>query len=116
LIGDWIFGCDICQMVCPWNRFAAPEGDASFQPDAGAAATDLIATLALTPESFNRQFKRSPIQRAKRRGLLRNVAVALGNLGGETSLPALENAVNDSEPLVREHARWAMEQITNTCA
>lgn len=116
LIGDWIFGCDICQMVCPWNRFAAPEGDASFQPDAGAAATDLIATLALTPESFNRQFKRSPIQRAKRRGLLRNVAVALGNLGNETSLPALENAVNDSEPLVREHAKWAMEQITNTCA
>lgn len=110
-IGNWIFGCDICQIVCPWNRFAAPEGDASFQPCAGAAATDLIATLALTPESFNRQFKRSPIQRAKRRGLLRNASVALGNIGDEKSLPALENAPNDSEPLIRTHAAWAKSQI-----
>ncbi len=119
LTQDWIFGCDICQQVCPWNRFAPPEGDASFGPfdfaqggpDAGAAATDLIHTLALTPESFNRQFKRSPIQRAKRRGLLRNAAVALGNIGGEKDLPVLERASNDSEPLVRGHARWALEQI-----
>ncbi len=113
LIGDWIFGCDICQTVCPWNKFSAPAGDASFQPSAGAAPTDLIATLALTPQSFNRQFKRSPLQRAKRRGLLRNASVALGNIGDARALPALENALNDSEPLVREHAKWAMEQITN---
>jgi epoxyqueuosine reductase len=113
LIGDWIFGCDICQTVCPWNKFSAPAGDASFQPSAGAAPTDLIATLALTPQSFNRQFKRSPIQRAKRRGLLRNASVALGNIGDARALPALENALNDSEPLIREHAKWAMEQITN---
>lgn len=108
---DWIFGCDLCQTACPWNKFSAPEGDASFRPPAGAAATDLIATLALTPQSFNRQFKRSPIQRAKRRGLLRNAAVAIGNLGDEQFLPALENVINDSEPLIREHAKWAKEQI-----
>jgi epoxyqueuosine reductase len=121
LMQDWIFGCDICQQVCPWNKFSAPEGDASFQsfdfaqdkPDAGAAATDLIAALALTPQSFNRQFKRSPIQRTKRRGLLRNAAVALGNIGDEQSLPALEQARNDPEPLVREHSKWAIEQIEN---
>jgi len=111
LMQNWIFGCDICQTVCPWTKFSAPTGDASFQPDAGAAATDLIATLALTPQFFNRQFKRSPIQRAKRRGLLRNAAVALGNLGDERALPALENVINDSESLVREHAKWAKEQI-----
>ena len=112
LMQDWVFGCDICQQVCPWNRFAAPEGDASFQPSAGASATDLVATLALTPESFNRQFKRSPIQRAKRRGLLRNAAVALGNIGDDRALPALEKALEDPEPLVGEHARWAIERIS----
>ncbi len=112
LMDNWIFGCDICQTVCPWNRFAS-EGDASFRPGADAATTDLIATLALTPQSFNRQFKRSPIQRARRRGLLRNAAVALGNIGDARALPALENALNDPEPLVREHAKWAMEQIAN---
>ena len=110
---NWIFGCDICQTVCPWNKFSAPAGDASFQPDAGAAATDLISTLALTPQSFNRQFKRSPIQRAKRRGLLRNAAVALGNIGDELSLPTLEKAASDAEPLVQHHAKWAIEQIVN---
>ncbi|MFZ5858975.1 MAG: tRNA epoxyqueuosine(34) reductase QueG [Chloroflexota bacterium] len=113
LMDNWIFGCDICQTVCPWNKFSAPEGDASFQPDAGAAATDLSATLALTPQSFNREFKCSPIQRAKRRGLLRNAAVALGNLRDPQALPVLEKIVNDPEPLIREHAQWAIEQITN---
>jgi epoxyqueuosine reductase len=113
LMQNWIFGCDICQQVCPWNKFSSPAGDASLRPDAGAAATDLIATLALTPQSFNRQFKRSPIQRAKRRGLLRNASVALGNIGNEEAIPALETVRNDLESLVREHANWAIEQIEN---
>ncbi|MBI5932462.1 MAG: tRNA epoxyqueuosine(34) reductase QueG [Chloroflexi bacterium] len=110
---DWIFGCDICQQVCPWNKFSAPEGDASFGPRAGSALSDLIATLALSPQSFNRQFKRSPIQRAKRRGLIRNASVALGNINDERAIPALENAINDPEPLIREHAQWAIQQIEN---
>lgn len=110
---DWIFGCDICQTVCPWNRFAAPEGDASFRLQSGSPFPDLIQTLELTPSIFNRQFKRSPVQRAKRRGLLRNAAVAIGNISDERALPALENAISDSEPLVREHANWAIEQIEN---
>ena len=122
LIADWIFGCDICQTACPWNRFAAPEGDASFgsfdfaqdKPRSGSARPDLVHTLALTPASFRRQFVRSPLQRAKRRGLLRNAAVALGNLGDERALPALEKALDDPEPMVREHARWAMERISES--
>ena len=113
LMQDWIFGCDICQQVCPWNRFAAPEGDASFQPRSGSADSELISLLTLTPESFNQRFKRSPVQRAKRRGLLRNVAVALGNVGEENAVPALEQAEKDSESLVREHAHWAKTQIQN---
>ncbi len=110
LMRDWIFGCDICQQVCPWNRFAA-DGDASFGPRAGSAPSDLIQLLASTPESFNQTFKRSPFQRPKRRGLLRNVAVALGNTNDPAALPALEQALNDPEPLVREHAAWAIERI-----
>ena len=108
---DWIFGCDLCQTACPWNRFATPEGDASFRPSSWSPFPDLVATLALTPSTFNRQFPRSPIQRAKRRGLLRNAAVALGNIGDESTLPALERASEDSESMVREHAKWAYEQI-----
>jgi epoxyqueuosine reductase len=113
LMQDWIFGCDICQTVCPWNRFAPPEVDASFRPRAGASASDLVATLALTLESFNQKFKNSPIQRTKRRGLLRNASVALGNLGDEQSLPALEIACRDSEPMVQRHAAWAKSKIEN---
>lgn len=111
LLGNWIFGCDICQMVCPWNRFASPRGDASFEPEAGAAAAGLIHILTLTPESFKRHFARSPLKRAKRRGLLRNAAVALGNSRDPRALPALENALDDPEPLVREHAKWAIGRI-----
>jgi epoxyqueuosine reductase len=107
-IGDWTFGCDICQMVCPWNRFAG-EGDPAFAEK--TPAPPLIEELTLTPQSFNQRFKRTPVQRAKRRGYLRNVAVALGNIGDLHALPVLQKVLNDKEPLVREHAGWAIEQI-----
>ncbi|HEU0297667.1 MAG TPA: tRNA epoxyqueuosine(34) reductase QueG [Anaerolineales bacterium] len=108
-IGNWIFGCDICQMVCPWNRFA-PEGDPAFSDKEPPPV--LTDDLTLTPQAFNQRFKRTPIQRAKRRGYLRNVAVALGNTGNMHALPVLQNAINDEEPLVREHAKWAINKIT----
>jgi epoxyqueuosine reductase len=108
-VGGWVFGCDICQMVCPWNRFA-PEGDSAFVDD--EPLPPLTGELTLTPESFNRRFKRTPVSRAKRRGYLRNVAVALGNTGGMHALPVLQNALNDDEPIVREHAQWAIETIS----
>ena len=112
-IGDWIFGCDICQMVCPWNRFA-PQGDSAFDDPTSPLRTTphaLTGELSLTPQAFNQRFKRTPIQRAKQRGYLRNVAVALGNTGDMHHIPFLQNVLNDEEPMIREHAQWAIEQI-----
>jgi epoxyqueuosine reductase len=108
-IGDWVFGCDICQQVCPWNRFAA-EGDPAFEER--APLPSLQEELTLTVQAFNQRFKGTPVKRAKRRGYLRNVAVALGNTGDMHALPVLQNALNDEEPLVRDHARWAIQKIT----
>ena len=112
LLGDWVFGCDVCQMVCPWNRFASQDGDASFSPLPDSPHPNLIRELELTPDAFNHKFKNSPVKRAKRRGYLRNVTVAAGNSGEESTIPALENAAEDVEPLVREHAAWALEKST----
>lgn len=112
-IGGWIFGCDVCQMVCPWNRFAS-KGDPAFDDPSTAPETSprsLTEELTLTPRAFNQRFKRSPVKRAKRRGYLRNVAVALGNSGDLRALPVLQNASSDEEPMIREHAAWAIEQI-----
>ena len=107
-IGDWTFGCDICQMVCPWNRFA-PEGDPAF--NASRPPQTLTEELALTPQAFNQRFKGTPVKRTKRRGYLRNIAVTLGNTGDMHHLPVLQNALNDDEPMIKEHAQWAIEKI-----
>ena len=111
LLGDWVFGCDVCQMVCPWNRFAMQTVDEAFSPRPDVPRPILIHELELTPEAFNRKFKNSPVKRAKRRGYLRNVAVAAGNSGDENTIPALENAGEDTEPLVQEHADWALKKV-----
>jgi epoxyqueuosine reductase len=112
LVGDHIFGCDICQDVCPYNAKARPSSEGRFWPREGQFAPDLIPLLALTEEEFRRAFKGSAIRRAKRRGLLRNVAVALGNLRRAEAVPALTQALlDDPEPLVRGHAAWALGQI-----
>jgi epoxyqueuosine reductase len=112
-MGNWVFGCDICQMVCPWNiRFAHQHGDPAFAPREGLSLPVLAQELALTPEEFNRKFRNSPVKRAKRRGYLRNVAVAAGNARDAACLPALDKAQSDSEPLAREHVEWAIKQIS----
>lgn len=115
-MGEWVFGCDVCQQVCPWNqRFAAPHGEAAFAPQPGRSAPDLAEALALSPEGFSQRFKGSPVKRAKRGGYLRNVAVAFGNANARSKSPqaiqALENLLDDPEPLVRQHAAWAMGQV-----
>ena len=107
-IGNWVFGCDICQIVCPWNRFAE-EGDYVFGDH--SPARHLNEELSISTQEFNQRFKGTPVKRAKRRGYLRNVAVALGNTGDMHALPVLQNALHDEEPLVRKHAQWAIEKI-----
>lgn len=110
LIGDRIYGCDDCLEVCPWNRFATASRETRFEarPFIGMRLRDY---LALDDAKFRELFRRSPIKRIKRRGFLRNVCVALGNVGDERDLPALRRAAADPEPLIAEHAGWAIRQI-----
>ena len=111
LVGNHIFGCDICQEVCPYNVKAPPTSEPAYAPRAGLYAPDLIALLTLTEQEFRRRFRGGPILRAKRRGFLRNVAVALGNIGNAEAVPALIHALDDEDPLVRGHAAWALGRI-----
>jgi len=110
LIGDRIYGCDDCLEACPWNRFAAISRDARFaaRPAVNMRLRDY---LAIDDAKFRELFRGSPIRRIKRRGFLRNVCVALGNAGDEGDLPALRRAAADPEPLIAEHAAWAISQI-----
>jgi len=111
LIGDRIYGCDACLDACPWNRFARVSRETAFKMPSDIAGLRLRDYLTLDEEKFRELFHQSPIKRTKRRGLLRNVCVALGNVGGVDDLPALEKAATDREPLIAEHACWAIEQI-----
>ena len=111
-IGRRIYGCDDCLEVCPWNRFAR-EGSLMrphARPD--LSTPDLLNLLDLDEAGFRRHFAGTPMLRTKRRGLLRNVSVALGNVGDTRALPALKKAASDPEPLIAEHARWAIDQIS----
>ncbi|MBJ7258661.1 MAG: tRNA epoxyqueuosine(34) reductase QueG [Chthoniobacterales bacterium] len=110
-MGDRIFGCDDCLDACPWNRFAVESRDAQLAPSAEILRAPLREFLALDEAGFKTMFRGSPILRAKRRGFLRNVCVALGNKGTADDLPALRAAAGDAEPLVREHAEWAIARI-----
>jgi len=111
LIGNHVFGCDICQEVCPYNVKAGTSREAAFAPREGLYAPQLIPFLSLSADEFQRRFAGSPVLRAKRRGFLRNVAVALGNLKSPEAVPALVNALEDEDALVRSHAAWALGQI-----
>ncbi len=111
-LSNWIFGCDICQMVCPWNRRFARQSHPALAPLPGRQYPDLLAEMKLTPEAFKTAFAGSPLLRAKRHGYLRNVAVALGNsasAGLHTHLTSILEQEPDS--LVREHLEWALQRL-----
>jgi epoxyqueuosine reductase len=110
-IGDRIYGCDACLDACPWNRFATAARESAFAAREYVHGWALRDFLRLDDAGFRALFRGSPIKRAKRRGFLRNVCVALGNIGTEDDLPALEAAARDSEPLIAEHAAWAIDSI-----
>jgi epoxyqueuosine reductase len=110
-IGNWIFGCDLCQEVCPWNRKPPEITEPTFLPRAGLQSPELRRLLYLTQAEFSELFRRSPVKRARRRGLLRNVCVALGNSEDAGAIPDLIWALGHEEPLVRGHAAWALGRL-----
>ena len=110
-IGNRIYGCDVCLEVCPWNRFAKDGAIMKEHERADLDQPALLELLQLDDGAFKSRFAGTPMLRTKRRGVLRNVCVALGNAGDERCLPALERAALDHEPLIAEHARWAIGEI-----
>lgn len=110
-LGDRIYGCDECLEVCPWNRFAQISREAAFAAKPFVHGWALRDFLSLTDETFRALFKGSPIKRIKRPAFLRNVCVALGNVGGPEDLPALKLAATDPHPLIAEHAQWAVGEV-----
>lgn len=115
-LANLIFGCDICQEVCPWNRKVPISSESGFHPRSENLFPELIPLMFLTQNDFNKRFQNSPIKRTKRRGFLRNVAIALGNWGNIKAIPALEHGIKDQEPLVRSHAAWALGQIPSSAS
>jgi epoxyqueuosine reductase len=109
-MGDWLFGCDICQDVCPWNRKESP-GPVSFPRDPDLEWLDPVDLLGLDADAFRLRFKKTAFFRSRRVGLLRNAAIVLGNIGDERVLAALEKSLSDPEEVVRDAAQWAIERI-----
>jgi len=110
-IGDRIYGCDTCLDVCPWNRFAQVSRETKFHARQSIFQHRLRDFLSLSEDGFRKLFAKSPIKRTKRSRFLRNVCVALGNVGNEEDLPALRKAVNEEDALIAEHAAWAVDEI-----
>jgi epoxyqueuosine reductase len=110
-MGNHVFGCDICQDVCPWNRKRQFATEEALQPRPAYVHPPLEELARLTPAEFKQRFRGSAIERSKRRGLLRNVCVAMGNSGNAAFIPLLAHLIDDEEELVREHATWALTQL-----
>ena len=108
-IGNRIYGCDDCQIVCPWNSFASITYEKAYLEETDT--NRLIDLIQLDDEGFRDRFRKSPIKRLKRKRFLRNVAVALGNSENPEAVPVLEKALMDKEPLIRSHSLWALGEF-----
>jgi epoxyqueuosine reductase len=115
-MGRHVFGCDICQDVCPWNRKRRAFGEDAFEPRPQLLGPSFEDLASLSPEDFQRRFAKNPVKRSKRLGLLRNVAVAIGNGGSKEHLPLLDRLLEDEDPIVREHAAWGRERLLTRLA
>ncbi len=111
-VGDWVFGCDVCQEVCPWNRKAPVADEPAFEPQPGLNPLELLELFSLSEEEFRRRFRHTPLWRPRRRGLLRNAAVVLGNQRHARAVPVLAHALqHESDPVVRGVCAWALGRI-----
>jgi epoxyqueuosine reductase len=115
-VGDWLFGCDVCQDVCPWNSRAPRSRQPEFTPRPDSNPIDVIALFELDDGAFRERFRRTPLWRPKRRGLLRNAAIVLGNRPTSSAIPALTRGLNDCEPLVRGACAWALGRHADPAA
>ncbi len=111
-----IFGCDLCQDVCPWNDPVPHSSVEEFRPRKGNRAPDLRELSRLLAEDFSQRYRKSPIKRAKWRGFMRNVAVAMGNSGDPEMIPELEVLVDSEDSMIRRHAQWALERLASVGA
>ncbi len=115
-LGDWVFGCDICQDVCPWNRKAPWSEERALEPLASSNPLQLASLFDLDDNQFRKRFRQTPLWRSHRRGLLRNAAIVLGNQRDENTIDALAKGLSDQEPLVRGASAWALGELQTTTA
>jgi epoxyqueuosine reductase len=115
-VGEWLFGCDVCQDVCPWNRRPPHTSEPVFSPSEGANPVDLAALFELDDAAFRHRFRQTPLWRPKRRGLLRNAALVLGNRPTAAAFGGLARGLHDAEPLVRGACAWALGQYRTPSA
>ena len=110
-IDNWVYGCDICQEVCPWNRHASQSSLEEFEPRLDLSPLNLLTLFSLTDDEFRLLFRKTPLWRSKRRGLLRNAAIVLGNQRTEAAIDALTQGLKDAESIVRSACVWALGEI-----